>query len=356
MKPTRIAIVVPSLKVGGMERVASLLANLYAENPMNEVHLLTINNAEPGYAIGDGVKLHQPDFNTTHQSFLKATLSGLKFLRKTLKVIQPDGILSFGDRYNAFVVLSVIGLGLKVYVSNRMNPSLSNGKFVDSMNWIFYKKAAGIIAQTEYARDIFLKRYNNPNVVAIPNPFHQKEAIVGKREKIILNVGRFGDKKNQHLLIRYFNELETEGWQLIFLGDGSKMDQTQEELTKLKSGKEVKLMGAVSNVAEWYEKASIFAFTSTSEGFPNALGEAMAAGCACISFDCEAGPSELIEDGENGFLVPVGEDEEYKEKLQKMIQDNALRAQFGDAAIKKLQQFDSAIIAKRYQDFILGKK
>ena len=79
----------------------------------------------------------------------------------------------------------------------------------------------------------------------------------------------------------------------------------------------------------------------------------MAAGCACISFDCEAGPSELIDDGINGFLVPIGVHEQYKEKLQQLIDNDKLRRKFGNNAKEKMEKFRMDNIANQYLDFIL---
>ena len=84
-------------------------------------------------------------------------------------------------------------------------------------------------------------------------------------------------------------------------------------------------MGFITNVEEWYQKADIFAFTSSSEGFPNALAEAMACGCACISYDCVAGPADLITHEFNGLLIEMGNQASYIKGLEELTENTVFR-------------------------------
>src|SRR5690606_17459270 len=147
-----------------------------------------------------------------------------------------------------------------------------------------------------------------------------------------LNVGRFSIKKYQDFLLRYFAEIKDSNWKLVFAGDGERFEENKKLAEELGISNNVVFAGKVQKVEELYGKAKIFAFTSTSEGFPNVLGEAMSAGLACISFDCEAGPSEMIVDEENGFLVPVGDHELYKNRLSQLMQSPELRQKLGAEA------------------------
>ena len=141
-------------------------------------------------------------------------------------------------------------------------------------------------------------------------------------------LGRFIPSKHQQQLIRYFAAIRPVGWRLIFLGEGAGLEEAKRVAQECGVENNVVFAGVIENIDDYYLKSKIFAFTSTSEGFPNALGEAMAGGCACMSFDCEAGPSELIEDGVNGFLIKEMDHQTYQEKLSILIQNKDLRRTF----------------------------
>lgn len=337
-----------------MERVMIRLAEYFSQLESNKVHLILFAKTDHFFKVPDRVIIHQPNFN--YKAYLRPvfTLKIMAYLRNSLKKIKPDVALSFGGRYNSFVLVSAYGTGVPVFISDRSRPSISYGKFLDILNRYVYRSAKGIIAQTGIARDLMCQRTGHQNIQVIGNPIRW---INGRKlsENIILNVGRFIPSKKQDLLLDVFKIIDPEGWKLIFIGHGQTFNLVRQKAVQLELEEKVIFAGQQSNVDDYYCRTSIFAFTSTSEGFPNALGEAMAAGCACISFDCEAGPSELIDDGINGFLVPVCDHEQYKQKLQLLIDDPELRQRFGEKAREKMKQFSVDKIAHQYLEFLLAE-
>jgi GalNAc-alpha-(1->4)-GalNAc-alpha-(1->3)-diNAcBac-PP-undecaprenol alpha-1,4-N-acetyl-D-galactosaminyltransferase len=275
------------------------------------------------------------------------------YLRRQLKISKGKSILSFNEKYNALVLLASVGLGKKVFVSNRSRPTISYSRFLDIINSWVYKLAEGIIAQTSRAKEVLQKRVGHSNIKIIGNPIRQIEGNHNStKQSKILNVGRFIKSKHQDWLVDYFVCIHDGNWQLTLIGDGELKDSIKTKVENLRVENDVEILPSTNDIDLFYQNASIFAFTSTSEGFPNALGEAMAAGCACISFDCEAGPSELIDDEINGFLVPEGDHEQYRDKLKLLMHDNDLRQRFGRKAKEKIKKFETNRIAKEYLKFI----
>jgi len=121
---------------------------------------------------------------------------------------------------------------------------------------------------------------------------------------------------------------------------------------KLRLDRIVSFEGRKKEVVNYYRKASIFISTSRAEGFPNALLEAMSMGCACVATDCLTGPSEMIENCKNGFLVEVDNVENIKEKLELLLKNESLRNEFSTRAIEKSKKYDIDSIISKWEVYI----
>lgn len=351
----KVALILPGISSGGSERVMiELVWYLSVRNDI-EVSLISLTKGEIFFKLPQNINYLEPGFYHRNYNRFVFTLKTFLFLRNKLKEINPFSLISFGGKYNSFVLLASLGLKINTFISDRSRPSISYGRFLDLINKVLYLKANGIIAQTNRAKDTHLSILQHSNIRVIGNPIRSIQGTNFKRENIILNVGRFIKSKNQHLLLRYFSEIENKNWRLVFVGDGEELNNVKIKAIELGLNNKVDFPGIVKNINEYYLRSKIFAFTSSSEGFPNALGEAMSAGCACISFDCEAGPSDLIDDGKNGYLIERMNHNDYKEKLQRLMTDEKLRLEFVMKAKVKIEEFSIEKIGKKYVDFIMSR-
>ena len=352
MTKSKFLIVTPSLKAGGLERVVSFLANWGAN--LYSIWILSLGKGGCFYKLNSRVNVISPPDSIKNQNRYFQMASGGIWMRNRVKSISPDVICSFGEKYNSFVLLYLYGLGIPTFVANRASPISSLSGFRGFVNPLIYRLAAGVLLQTKKSFSLLNRKYKFHNVQVLHNPIDLDYPLL-QREKVILNVGSIGGSKNQDWLLRYFSSLPKpakNGWKLNFGGDGPQRKQCESLSKALELGDSVTFYGLISNIKPVYAKAAIFAFTSTSEGFPNALAEAMAAGCACIAYDCVAGPSDIIDDEVNGFLIPVGDEEQYKQKLQSLMEDADLRRRFGEAAREKMKQFEANKIARKFYEFI----
>lgn len=337
---------------GGMERVMSQLASYFVKGSDYKVYLIVLTKQQKFYSIPGNVTVIEPEFNHRDNSRLVFTVRIMKFLRRVVKSLKPDYVLSFGGKYNGFVILSLFRVKTKVFISDRSQPGISYGLFLDYFNPLIYKFSHGIVAQTIQAKRALYNATRHRNIKVIGNPILvEVDSGSADRENIILNVGRFISSKHQEWLVDYFDEIDNKEWKLYFVGDGPKLDAVKKKAQGARSSDRIFFLGKISNVAEYYQKAKIFAFTSVSEGFPNVLGEAMGAGLACVSFDCLAGPADLIENNVNGFLVPLDAHSEYISKLQLLIEDESLIQKFSANGRKKIEHFDLDKIGQSFLDF-----
>lgn len=348
----RIVLISADLSPGGAERVMATLANNFAQRQDIEVHFVCLVQGKLFYSLDTKVFLHLPNFNYRRYPKYIAYIKAFFYLRKKLKDINPTSYLSFGGRYNALCILAGIGLKSKSFVSDRSRPGISYGRVFDILNRLVYPYAYGIIAQTSRAKQFHLSQFKHDNIKVIGNPIPDFYDSSFPKKNVILNVGRFIPSKNQQFLIDVFDEIIQEHWELWLVGDGPFLETCKEYSNTLKSADRIKFLGNTEDIKMVYNSVRIFAFTSTSEGFPNALGEALSSGLACISFDCNAGPSDLIEDGINGFLIPEFDRIKYSQKLLKLMINSELRNRFASNTKNSLIVFNESEIASKYLDFL----
>lgn len=353
-------MLIPSLQAGGMERVMSELAWSFSAREDVELHLVLYGiSREIFYPIPENIAVHKPRFKFSNALRFFSTLRTLCFLRRTIKGIRPRTVLSFGEYWNNLVLLSLLGLKYPVFVSDRSQPDKSLGRFQDALRQRLYHRARGVILQTRKAREIYLRKHRHKNIAVIGNPIRRIEASgpAPKREKRVLMVGRLIKSKHQDLLITMFSRVCSPDWKLMIVGYDHLKQQHMERLKQLARDlgveKQVIFTGKSDQIEELYLTSSIFAFTSSSEGFPNVIGEAMSAGLPVVAFDCVAGPAEMIRDGANGFLAPLFDESSFEAKLERLIHDETLRFELGARARESIKDFSKEKITEEFFQFIL---
>lgn len=348
----KVMIILPTLLAGGAERVVSILANEWAEN--NQVVLVLYSKNKVFYKLNEKVKVIELSFEVGNKSIL-SRLAQITFLSRDLRntVLQekPNFILSFMNKFNVFCLFSCLGLKNKIYVSERDGPSEKLSFLFQVIRNLSYKKSSGIICQTDASRKSIKKAVNHSNVIAIPNPISDFPNLVHAREPFILTVGRLVEKKGHKFLLNAFATIQDNSWRVVIAGDGPLKASLQNLCESLNISHRVDFIGVVEDVNDLYRRASLFVFPSLLEGFPNALAEAMACGLPVVSFDCDAGPSDLIEDGINGYLVPVGDSELLSQRMLYLIENRSLRENFGAKAHEIKDKLRADSISNQYFEF-----
>lgn len=354
-----IAFIIYSLDSGGAERVVTTLANHFVS--LYEVSIITIINKPSFYKLNNEVNLeHCVNKVTKSKGVLSALNNNLKLMRKIkghLKTLNVDVALSFMTTSNVLSVLATKALKIPCIISERSNPYIyTHNSFWNKLIRYTYPKANYLVVQSKLIEDYYNKFVDGMRIVILPNPISNTlsstKNISEVRKHTILNVGRLDCNKAQDLLIKAFSNVKNHDWNLILVGDGELSYQYQTLTQELSLNDKIIFTGNINNIQDYYNEASIFAFTSKSEGFPNALVEAMYFEMACVSTDCPTGPSEVIEDNKNGFLIDVDSQPQLESKLQKLMDSETLRISFGKEAYKKAKSFEVNYVANQWNELI----
>ncbi len=340
-----IVIVVSAMNMGGAQRVVSILSDHWAKNRYVVTLISTFTEkTKSHFQINKNVTLK---YLTDSPIFSKKNPLNLLWklicLRREIKSQNPDVVISFLARVNLATALSTIGMKTSLIMCERTWPPFAslNNKFL----WIYkvlFKRANKIIVQTQKSKIWMTKNFPDTNVKVIPNPItypipvHIKQSVspnslILQNRKVILASGRMVKFKQFDLLIKAFYQIKDkyQGWDLVILGDGEEKDTLKKLLLELGIADRVFFPGKVGNISEWYKRADIFVLSSSVEGFPNVLLEAMSYGVPSISFDCDTGPSEMIQNGINGILVePDDRELGLVRALNKLILSKELRNKF----------------------------
>lgn len=285
---------------------------------------------------------------------LAANIRRALTIRQVLVRERPDIALGMMTSAATLLALAAIGLPMKTFGSERTYPPMSPmGAAKEWLRWFTYGLLTGVVGQTEAAGHWLRKNTRACRVHVIPNhielPLRTQDPVIapvdvlGETRRCILAVGRMTEEKQFPQLIEAFSKLADQypEWDLVMAGDGP----DQPALSALVAARglvgRVHIPGPAGNIGDWYERADIFAMTSRFEGFPNALLEAMAHGVPPVAFDCLTGPSEMIHDGENGFLIPLNDMDGFTEALAKLMKSDALRAEIGERALSLRDRFST---------------
>jgi glycosyltransferase involved in cell wall biosynthesis len=221
--------------------------------------------------------------------------------------------------------------------------------------FLLYRKADAFVFQTTGAQSFYSKSIQARSVV-IPNPVIPglpEWAPKGRNE--IAAVGRLMPQKNYPLMLRSFALVhETHpDWSLRIFGEGIFHDDYQRLAESLGISDAVVFEGFRSDVHERIAECDIFLMTSDFEGMPNSLLEAMAIGMPCISTDCPAGgPAMLIEDGVNGLLCQVGEEDSIANAVNAAAGSKSLRTKLAKNALESRDLYSLDRIMMRWNSLI----
>lgn len=365
MKKTKkkIAFLIGTLGVGGSERVISILSNELIEE--FDVTIITFSKTIPFYFLDNRVKLIYCFENIKKsKTALESITLNYRLSRKLtylVKVNEINLLIGFITSANILATIAAKLNKIPCIISERHDPHNNDNttRFWHILRKLVYPWSDQLVVQTNKVKAVYENMINSKKITVIPNPISQDLTAMRKittrtSEKIILTVGRLNNDKRQHILIEAFKKLNLTDWKVLIIGNGPNKQKNQDLIKSLGLSSQVKIKSDIKDIFNYYNQASIFVFTSKAEGFPNALLEAMHFGLPCISTDCNYGPSDIIDNGENGFLITVdgNTEDELVSKISELVANADLRQKFSENALESTEKYRSNKISKEWIELI----
>jgi GalNAc-alpha-(1->4)-GalNAc-alpha-(1->3)-diNAcBac-PP-undecaprenol alpha-1,4-N-acetyl-D-galactosaminyltransferase len=347
-----IAIVLADLQIGGAQRVATILANEWLKLGVRVTILTLDKDRAPAFPLEAGVTVTPLALSGKSPNKLHAALANfvrIKRIRHALLHAKPDVVIGFGEVESAYAYMAV-GRDLPVICYFQTNPRHR------TLNGIWRKisqavmpKMAGVVVQT--LRGQALLKAIMPNVAAhvignpVPTPHPLPKAA--NSHVRLMAAGRFDPAKGFDLLIAACGALPATlpDWQLTIWGDGVERPKLVDLIAKHKLIGKVHLPGFTNDMGQVFADNDVFVLSSRREGFPNVLVEAMAAGLAVLTTDCETGPSDILRNYETGLLVASEDVQALAIGLETMISDADIREKLAQAAPAAIRPYAPAQIA-----------
>lgn len=366
----KIVIFIQSMLAGGAERVTANLANFWVSNGW-DVTILTLADKEGDfYYLNESVKRVALNLDGESNMIPVAILNNIRRIfavRKLLRDSKPDVIVGMMTTAAILSIIAAVGLSIRTIVSERsFPPLLPVGRIWDWLRLMTYPYANQVVMLTEEGLIWLKNRIPEAKGAVIPNsvsypmaripPLLLPSSLVAGDRKLILAVGRLDSGKQFDKLLISFTGLAIKYpvWNLVIIGEGPERQKLQNFITESNLDDRAVLAGRVGNIGDWYATADIYVLSSKFEGFPNTLIEAMAYGCPVVSYDCDTGPRDLIQDNVNGVLVrPVGNVRAMADAIEALIVDAEKRRELGEKAKEVRLEYSESVIMERWNSILL---
>lgn len=369
----KIMLIVPMLHQGGFERICALTGKLLKDR--QEVYLVIFSDKDMIYDV-TGVNLINLDLGAVDSKVGKMlnVVKRVRQLKKLKKKLGIDISYSFGLTANLANALSKCQE--KVWVGIRGYGALQETKKMQ----LFCKKADVVVSCTKVMDEDINAMFTPKASVVLYNPCNLEEinrlakeateekfdTFLSRPGKLIVSMGREDDLKCFWHLIKSFYLLKKElpDARLMIIGEGE-YTEYRKLAEDLGIEKDILFTGVQKNPFALLAKADVYALTSETEGFPNALIEAMACGLPCVSVNCKTGPAEILNEdfekcsrqdqvyqGDYGIITPIftgeknlqpdcftKEEEIFAEEMRKLLQDEKLLSHYKEKAMHRAGDF-----------------
>ena len=343
-----------NLTFGGSSKMLAFVANAMAQEG-HDVTMVLYEGSDVMQPLHSNIKVWNKNIMCQGATKHFKMISQLK---KIIKEIAPDVIISFLCFPNFYATIIGRILRIPVIISERGNPYTLKG-LRNRIIYSMFNLANGAVFQTEGARAFFGKGLQKRAAV-IANPVVKREGLTMYDPKtgnhVISHIARYENvQKRQDLMIKSMHGVIKSYPDAILklYGEGADLEMLQNIVKEEKLTENVLFMGRTDKPEQAMIDSEVFALTSDYEGIPNTVIEAMSVGMPVVSTDCDPGGARLlIENGTNGFIVPKNNPEAIAEKIVELFSNQDLREKFSKEAAKITERFTEEKIAGQWLEYI----
>lgn len=348
-------------RLAGTERILIDKMNYFADHMGHDVTVITYEQGAHPFVFPLSDKVHRKEldtrfftlyrYNAVKRLWLTFKMRKLFYKRfnQVISEINPDVVICTTYRDFEIKAVAKCHTNAKKIVESHVNKEnvllIGNEKIKDNRflravsrfrEYFMMKNISQfdcLVALTPQDADDWnpvVKSIVIPNIITCyPQEIKRKDC-----NKRVISVGRLSPMKGFDIMIDIWVEVVKQypDWKLFIFGDGGERPKLEEQIRHDGLDKNVFIQSAVSDIYAEYLDSDLFLMTSHFEGFGLVLIEAMSCGLPCIAFDCPNGPSAIIDDGKNGFLVPMYDKQLYLDRVISLIKDCGLRKTIGETA------------------------
>ena len=342
---------------GGIERISCVLGDwlkskglcvYYLSDTFTDDKIILKNNgvglsnSENKKCLEDFIKKEKIDFIINQASTLRASEPLLLLERGNTKLISVIhnslyGMFSYPD-WNVWnkTLQKIVDSNLMQWLARKF----FYFKYHNFLRLMASRSDVVVLLSESYKYEIkYFTGFEHNNLIAIGNPLTLPlDKAEYKKNKEIIFLGRLSWQKRPDIMLNIWeNTVEhIPDWSLRFVGDGPMYSLLQKKIQQ-KHIPNVYLEGQKKPI-EFLKKASILCMTSCYEGFPLVLFEAMNYGVVPIAFNSFSALEDIVDDRENGYIIPMGNNDMYMQKLIELIDDEQLRKEMSIKCQRKASE------------------
>lgn len=340
---------------GGTERMTSLLANALSNSHNVYVVSLSFAGEELFFKLNESVEhIILPSNGDKLDNICK-----IRELHRFIKDKKIDWLINVDVGCCIFGIPAAKGTKTKVITWEHANYYNNwNSKVFPCFRKYAAKCSDCVVVLTEKDKNNYLKNIKTKKpIVVIPNPVETREYKYDINSKIILSAGLLLPIKGFEKAIEAASVVlpKYPEWKWEICGDGPERNKLIALIHKYGLEKQFILLGTVNNMQDKYQKSAMYVMTSKMEGLPMVLLEAKSYGLPIVSFDIMTGPSDIVQDGINGYLVEKDNVVELAEKIEMLIADSEMRKQFSANSQIEIEKFSFEKTLEKWENILNAK-